>query len=292
VVLGLGGRRLSRVLDGVTRDYVWLGDTLVGYYDGTAAEPVRVITNHIGFPLMAIDPSGTTIWDPLHEPYGELIGTFSKTADPGLRYPGQWQDEVELEGSCVGDDCTMPGPLGGSVSLFENGFRWYRTAWGRYSQSDPLGQLLPLREPQKLFQYASGNPLRTTDEYGLWDQDRPCDRYRDFFGSWCCREERVLIDPYPFAAKKACEDFLELYDGNVHAYCVALCLPEKESQFQGIRDCKVRNTLRLNAHVSCYKLCAFVPINVPPVPPGALYVGVGMLLRDYVELVFGLKVGE
>ncbi len=99
----------------------------------------------------------------MSEPYGELIGTFSKSADPGLRYPGQWQDEVEIEGSCVGDDCSMPGPLGGSVSLFENGFRWYRSAWGRYSQSDPVGP----RSGENLYAYAASNPNRRIDPSGL-----------------------------------------------------------------------------------------------------------------------------
>jgi YD repeat-containing protein len=194
VILGLGGRRLSRVLNGATRDYVWLGDTLVGYFDGTATEPVRVITSHIGFPLMAIDPSGTTIWDPLHEPYGELIGTFSKTADPGLRYPGQWQDEVELEGSCVGDDCTMPGPLGGSVSLFENGFRWYRTAWGRYSQADPIG----LRGGMNLFSYVGSNPLRYRDPLGL-RRCCPDEIRRDLTNILRAYEEWLRDDLYPGA---------------------------------------------------------------------------------------------
>ncbi|RLA04188.1 MAG: hypothetical protein DRQ45_01375 [Gammaproteobacteria bacterium] len=186
VVLGLGGRRLSRVLDGATRDYVWLGDTLVGYFDGTATEPVRVLTSHIGFPLMAVDATGTTVWEPMSEPYGELIGSFSKSADPGLRYPGQWQDEVEIEGSCVGDDCTMPGPLGGSVSLFENGFRWYRSAWGRYSQSDPIGER-PVRASEvlargsrwhrdrvALYTYVQNSPLRFTDVLGLCTCDDDC----------------------------------------------------------------------------------------------------------------------
>jgi RHS repeat-associated protein len=167
VVLGLGGRRLSRVLNGATRDYIWLGDTLIGYFDGTATEPVRVLTSHIGFPLMAVDETGTTVWEPMSEPYGELIGTFSKSADPGLRYPGQWQDEVDIEGNCVGDDCTMPGPLGGSASLFENGFRWYRSAWGRYSQSDPIGLQSGDKGVEQLFSYAKDNPLRFIDPLGL-----------------------------------------------------------------------------------------------------------------------------
>jgi uncharacterized protein RhaS with RHS repeats len=163
VVLAPSGERLALIRDGVERDYVWLGGSLVAYFDEPTGEAVHVITDHIGFPLMAVDSAGTTRWNPLHEPYGELVGSFSAAGDPGLRYPGQWQDELEVDGSCEYGDCTMPGPLGGSVSLFENGYRWYRTAWGRYSQSDPIG----LRGGLNLYAYVRGNPLRFVDPLGL-----------------------------------------------------------------------------------------------------------------------------
>jgi RHS repeat-associated protein len=124
---------------------------------------------------MAVDSNGATVWDPLHEPYGELVGEFSAAYDPGLRYPGQWQDELEVDGNCGSGDCTMPGPLGGSVSLFENGYRWYRTAWGRYTQSDPLFDVghSPRRRgsahdiPVHIFGYAGQSPLRWIDPLGL-----------------------------------------------------------------------------------------------------------------------------
>jgi len=181
VVLGAGGQRLSRVLDTSTRDYVWLNGQLIAYFDDSATERVRVLTDHIGFPLMVIDSVGATQWDMLHEPYGELIGTFSKQWDPGLRYPGQWQDEVDVEADCdVNGERNMPGPLAGSVSLFENGFRWYRTGWGRYSQTDPMTarSMKPLRPvagflwqtgaiPDNAYAYAAGNPLLFVDPLGL-----------------------------------------------------------------------------------------------------------------------------
>jgi RHS repeat-associated protein len=177
----------------------------------------------------------------------------------------------------------MPGPLGGSVSLFENGYRWYRTAWGRYTQADPMAQRLGTTRAPGLYSYTNGNPLRRIDEYGLWDLDRPCDRYETFFGSKCCRDGSLNLDPYPVLAKTACEGFLGMYSGNQNAYCVAICLPEKENQIQRIGDCSLRNTLRLIAHVDCYRICAFFPYK--GTPPGAMDVGAFMLLPDFVDVI-------
>jgi len=63
----------------------------------------------------------------------------------------------------VGDDCVLPGPLDHSFSLFENGYRWYRPDWGRYTQSDPIG----LIAGPNLFSYALNNPLSLIDPLGL-----------------------------------------------------------------------------------------------------------------------------
>jgi RHS repeat-associated protein len=228
VVLAPSGERLALIRDGVERDYVWLGGSLVAYFDGPTGEAVHVITDHIGFPLMAVDSAGATMWDPLHEPYGELVGSFSAAADPGLRYPGQWQDEVEIDGNCASGDCTMPGPLDGSVSLFENGYRWYRTAWGRYTQSDPIG----LEGGQNLFLYAFANPLRVVDPLGLYGSndcsyyDRRC---RESGGRYYCE-----------VAPLWCDDFFEKYpdpdpdsDNDYEGWprCVRKCLQDCDEDY-------------------------------------------------------------
>jgi RHS repeat-associated protein len=163
IILDIAGRRLAKLEGGVWRDYVYLGDQLLAYFDGSAVEPVQVIADHIGMPMMAVDGTGSVVWQAKAEPYGELRGEVGLSADPGLRYPGQWQDELDLEAVCVGDTCTMPGPLEDSFSLLENGYRWYKPGWGRYGQGDPL----PTWGESSVFVYAAGTPTKYLDPNGL-----------------------------------------------------------------------------------------------------------------------------
>jgi RHS repeat-associated protein len=163
IVLEAAGRRLAKLEGGAWRDYVYLGDQLLAYFDDGEAEPTQVLADHIGMPMMAVDSSGTVVRQALSEPYGELRGEVGLSADPGLRYPGQWQDELDLEGDCVGVDCNMPGPLEDSYSLFENGYRWYVPRWGRYGQADPLGR----ETGEHLYGYAISNPFGRIDPSGL-----------------------------------------------------------------------------------------------------------------------------
>ncbi len=153
---------------------------------GGQADPTLVFTNHIGMPLLATDGAGAPVWEAKAEPYGQLRGTVNKTHDPGLRYPGQWQDELDLEASCTGDNCTFPGPLEQSFTLFENGYRWYRPDWGRYTQSDPVGIFFPLlkQEPKKrrrtpiggqgVYVYGAANPNLFKDPLGLCEECDEC----------------------------------------------------------------------------------------------------------------------
>jgi len=191
IVLDIAGRRLAKLENNLWRDYVYLGNQLVAYFDDGETDPTQVIADHIGMPMMAVDGSGAVVWQAKAEPYGELRGEVGLSGDPGLRYPGQWQDELDLEAACVGDTCTTPGPLGDSLSLFENGYRWYKPGWGRYGQADPVG-IQPSREgTEHLFLYARATPFVLADELGLQVEpeaqkgcDCPCREWGFFGGGW------------------------------------------------------------------------------------------------------------
>jgi len=183
LIVGPAGERLAKLEDTAWRDYVWLGNRLIAYFDQGDTDPTLVFTNHIGMPLLATDGTGAPVWQAKAEPYGQLRGTVNKPHDPALRYPGQWQDELDLESTCTGDNCTLPGPLEQSFSLFENGYRWYRPDWGRYTQADPLG----LRGGMNLFVYVGSSPLYFVDEDGLFAIDQSC-----------CKKSDPRYDPAPF----------------------------------------------------------------------------------------------
>jgi YD repeat-containing protein len=74
IVLDISGRRLAKLEDSTWRDYVYLGDQLLAYFEDGAGEPVQVIADHIGMPMMAVDGSGALVWRAKAEPYGELRG--------------------------------------------------------------------------------------------------------------------------------------------------------------------------------------------------------------------------
>jgi RHS repeat-associated protein len=164
-LLDPAGRRLAlhRSTTG-WRDYVYLGDRLLGYFDDGDTAAKLVFTDHIGMPMLVVDGGGVVKWDVRAEPYGQLRDQSDKAYDPGLRYPGQWQDWLEFEANCDGFGmCMLPTPIQESFSLFENGFRLYRPDLGRYVASDPLG----LRGGINLYRYANANPNKYIDPSGL-----------------------------------------------------------------------------------------------------------------------------
>jgi RHS repeat-associated protein len=159
------------------RELVWLGDRLIATFDSGASDPDYVFTDHIGYPVMVMDPSKNTLWSSVHEPYGEAVLTGGTAdGDPLLRYPGQWKDNPAF--------VTTTPP---QRNLFANGYRWYNPDWGRYTQSDPVGEptgsaalnsrrvlgrtRLGIAVDHTLFSYSSSNPVRFSDPLGLFSMD-------------------------------------------------------------------------------------------------------------------------
>lgn len=291
-ILDLAGQRLARREGAVWRDYIFLGGQMLAYFDDGADEPIQVVSDHIGMPMLAIDSSGEVVWDALAEPYGELSGSASQPFDPGLRYPGQWQDDLDLEATCDGDNCIFPGPLDGSVSLFENGYRWYRPAWGRYTQADPI----EVFDRTSRYSYVRSNPLIFTDELGLfpvlpvvptggmnrfYSGANPCEGYSRFFGTRCCAHGSWKRDGYPEKALSMCNSFMNMHQ-SLSAACVAYCLVDGEGRSQGIQDCDLRNAMRFEDHVKCYYACGFHPNPATGFPPDALEVGLFDVLPGWI----------
>jgi RHS repeat-associated protein len=140
---------------GRLREYVWLDDTLVGVVaasDGSNAGYQFVEADQLGAPRIVIDPvRNVAVWR--WSATGSAFGDHLPNQDPDanqvawwlqLRYPGQYSD--------------------GSGGLpYYNMNRYYESATGRYTQSDPIG----LSGGANTYAYTDSMPLSFVDPLGL-----------------------------------------------------------------------------------------------------------------------------
>jgi len=124
------------------RDYVYLGGQPVAFVLPQSGTLYFVHTDRLGTPQAVTDSTQTVAWHAAYKPFGEIsIGTTNIAQN--LRLPGQYEDT--------------------SLGWYQNGFRDYVPAWGRYLESDPLG----LGGGLNTYAYALGNPGKYTDPKGL-----------------------------------------------------------------------------------------------------------------------------
>ena len=138
----------NAVSGAMTKEYVWLDDSLVGMFivqsGGTVAR--FVTTGQIDEPLVITQSNKNVAWSGYADPYGNQ-GTLSGNASLlDLRLPGQW---YEAEGNASG--------------LHQNGYRDYDPSLGRYTEADPLG----VDAGANLYGYADGDPVNEWDPHGL-----------------------------------------------------------------------------------------------------------------------------
>jgi RHS repeat-associated protein len=128
-------------------EYLWFTDQPVAQFFTDSSFPTRyTFTDHLGTPILQTDAAATVVWRAEYEPYGSIYAYRTGDAsDPqALRLPGQ-----EYEDS-------LP-------SQSYNIFRWYRSEWGRYTQSDPI----KLKGGLNLYTYTDDNPISHFDPKGL-----------------------------------------------------------------------------------------------------------------------------
>jgi RHS repeat-associated protein len=125
--------------------------------------------DHIGLPRALTNPSGQVVWRAEGRPYGDVVEQQSidplsgRTVVTNLRLPGQYDERLLQAG------LGLAGP-------YYNWNRWYLPSIGRYLEPDPLalrglfnGEFGP-----DWYNYASGNPLRRSDPFGLTDRYTEC----------------------------------------------------------------------------------------------------------------------
>lgn len=159
-------------------EYLWFGGVPIAEERIASNETRLTFTDHLGTPFLQTNPSGIAVWRVEYEPFGSVYAARTgNAADQRLRFPGQELDDQTPERTY-------------------NIFRWYRSAWGRYTQADPLG--VTGTGESNLFAYAGNDPLGHVDPLGLreiegfdrdqWEQiQRALRRIEDFLAkNPCC----------------------------------------------------------------------------------------------------------
>ncbi|MHB9124268.1 MAG: RHS repeat domain-containing protein, partial [Thermoanaerobaculia bacterium] len=139
----------------VAYEYVWFAGQPVAQIETATGAVHWYFNDHLGTPVLQTGASANVVWRVEREPYGKIVAhRAGASRHQPLAFPGQEEGEGDLA---------------------YNLFRWYRTAWGRYTQADPLGigrsNPLGLR---LLFAYADQEPVGHVDQLGLYSVDKQC----------------------------------------------------------------------------------------------------------------------
>ncbi len=129
-------------------DYIWLGDRPVAQLDSTGVH--WTFADHLGTPLLQTNSTAGVTWRAEYEPYGEVWALRGGDVHQPLRLPGQSSEQFDTGAN-------------GLTERSYNSARWYRPAWGRYSQADPDG----IANDTSLYRYAADNPIIVDDPSGL-----------------------------------------------------------------------------------------------------------------------------
>lgn len=164
-------------------EYVWFGGQPLAQINASTGEIAWYFNDHLGTPIRQVAENGAILWAADYDAYGSpYVTTRGESRHQPLRLPGQTAEE--------------------SVDIAYNVFRWYRSAVGRYTQSDPFRQ--PRASEPNLYAYARTNPLRFTDQLGLFAIDASCD---------CpARNGNIpkgIVNACSYAKKPACRTLLQ-----------------------------------------------------------------------------------
>jgi len=136
---GSNGAMLAEYSSGAWIDYVWLNGRLIGRVAG--GQRYAIHDDQVGRPEAVTNGSGVVVWRAQNFAFTQNVTNAGIALNLG--FPGQYYD-VE-------------------TSAWNNGFRDYKSALGRYLESDPLG----LTGGTNTYVYVGGNPLSYVDPFGL-----------------------------------------------------------------------------------------------------------------------------
>ena len=142
----------------IAYEYIWFNGHPVAQADAGGATH-WTFTDHLGTPLLLTNNDGSTYWRAEYEPFGAVFALRSADVHQPLRLPGQEAEQLNLGAN-------------GVTEREYNVKRWYRSAWGRYSQADPVPSIRAV-EPN-LYAYTQDGPINNADPWGLFTVDKSC----------------------------------------------------------------------------------------------------------------------
>jgi RHS repeat-associated protein len=157
------------------REYLWLGDRIVGMYSSQVAKTVlRVHTDQLGTPRAVTQGNGSrrkVLWRYEGDAFGDVLPTNPTTTKltMPIRMAGQYYDA--------------------EVGTSYNYFRDYDASKGRYDQSDPIG----LNGGLNTYGYVVSNPLSFSDPSG---QYRCVLTFSNGSGSMSCNPDNPAHLPF------------------------------------------------------------------------------------------------
>src|SRR5687768_12169603 len=131
---------LAEHTNGVWSSYLWLGGELIGLVRNNQLYYVH--GDHLGRPEIVTNSAKAVVWRAKNY-HSDRAVTLDSIGGLNLGFPGQYFDAES--------------------ALWNNGFRDYDSALGRYIQSDPIG----LAGGLNTYAYALANPVKLTDPFGL-----------------------------------------------------------------------------------------------------------------------------
>ncbi len=133
------GAMLAEYSSGGWIDYVWLNGRLIGRVAG--GQRYAIHDDQTGRPEAVTNGSGAVVWRAQNFAFTQNVTNAGIVLNLG--FPGQYYDA--------------------ETSAWNNGFRDYKSALGRYVESDPIG----LDGGVNTYAYAGGDPINSMDPSGL-----------------------------------------------------------------------------------------------------------------------------
>lgn len=133
------GMMLAEYSGGGWIDYVWLNGRLIGRVAG--GQRYAIHDDQTGRPEAVTNGSGAVVWRAQNFAFTQNVTNAGVALNLG--FPGQYYDTETL--------------------AWNNGFRDYKSALGRYVESDPIG----LNGGVNTYAYVGGNPISYADPLGL-----------------------------------------------------------------------------------------------------------------------------